>query len=387
MLSVFAVRNSERESISDSKMLTVWLSGPNDRMPLRIAESDAAGMAVRNACTPRWKSRLSKTFVTVASSGKPSVNLSVPSRVSMLSGVVMAGGMSVAYLGLSAGCLSVFLSSLANRGARCPLAASQPSTAPAARTAALVRIVRVRMTPPPRTGEYAEQGENLPSVRPRRSDSAGTSTRKRPDTRTCDGRRGPPRRSCCGSRQPALLPDVNDASGHLLQVLHLRGNDLPVERERRLVEVVQRHRRAEVAADVETVVRGEGEWGADRRLPLGYQLPIHLEHHIQRGTGCGRGQLRFDLDLHLADGQLVLRLDLRALDLEQVVLVAESAVLDVAGQSPGERPERVEDAIRLLGHLDFHADDVVELPQLRRCELGHPGDGPIEGPLRVGRGG
>jgi hypothetical protein len=54
-----AVRNSERESISDSVISTVWLSGPKVRMPVRIAYSDAAGMAVRNACTPRWKSRLS----------------------------------------------------------------------------------------------------------------------------------------------------------------------------------------------------------------------------------------------------------------------------------------------------------------------------------------
>jgi hypothetical protein len=34
-------------------------------------------------------------FWTVASSGKPSVNFSVPSRVSTLSGATMAGGISV----------------------------------------------------------------------------------------------------------------------------------------------------------------------------------------------------------------------------------------------------------------------------------------------------
>ena len=38
---------------------------------------------------------LSYTFWTVASSGKPSTKFNVPSRVSTLSGVVMATGMSV----------------------------------------------------------------------------------------------------------------------------------------------------------------------------------------------------------------------------------------------------------------------------------------------------
>jgi hypothetical protein len=52
-------------------------------------------MAVRNACTPRWKSRLSYIASTVASSGNPSKNLSVPSRVSTESGVLICAGMSV----------------------------------------------------------------------------------------------------------------------------------------------------------------------------------------------------------------------------------------------------------------------------------------------------
>ncbi|MEI6457034.1 MAG: hypothetical protein WCO93_12155 [bacterium] len=64
---------------------------------------DAAGSAVRNACTPRWKSRLSYTFCTVSSSGKPSKNFRVPSRVSTASGVVMDAGMSVDILGLACG--------------------------------------------------------------------------------------------------------------------------------------------------------------------------------------------------------------------------------------------------------------------------------------------
>ena len=89
MLSVLGVRNSDRESISDSKIATVWLSGPKPRRPLRCAACDAAGIAVSTACTPRWKSRLSYSLSTVASSGKPSKKVNVPSRVSTLAGVTM----------------------------------------------------------------------------------------------------------------------------------------------------------------------------------------------------------------------------------------------------------------------------------------------------------
>jgi len=101
---VFAVRNSDFESMNSSNITTVWFSGPNPRMPLRMAESEAAGMAVRIACTPRWKSRLSKTFSRVALSGKPSLALNVPSRVLTSAGAVIPAGISVAYLGLSAAC-------------------------------------------------------------------------------------------------------------------------------------------------------------------------------------------------------------------------------------------------------------------------------------------
>src|SRR5512146_2069381 len=74
-------------------MDTVSLSGPLARKAERIANDDAAGMAERNAWTPRWKSRLSYSVLTVASSGRPSKNFNVPSRVSTLSGVVIDAGM------------------------------------------------------------------------------------------------------------------------------------------------------------------------------------------------------------------------------------------------------------------------------------------------------
>ena len=47
-----------------------------------------------NASTPRMKSRVSRTFSTVALVGAPSLNSSVPMRVSTLSGVTSDGGIA-----------------------------------------------------------------------------------------------------------------------------------------------------------------------------------------------------------------------------------------------------------------------------------------------------
>src|SRR5262249_31484671 len=156
--------------------------------------------------------------------------------------------------------------------------------------------------------------------------------------------------------------------------------DLPVELERRLVEVVERHRRAEVAADVQAVVRGEGQWCRDGYATPGDLLAVDPQCDVERRRGLCPGQPRFDLDRHLAGGELPLRLDRRALNLEQVVLVAKYTVLDVAGQPAGERAEGVQHATGVLGHLDLHADEVAELAELRGGELRHAGDRAAEGP-------
>ena len=63
----------------------------------------------------------------------------------------------------------------------------------------------------------------------------------------------------------------------------------------------------------------------NRHLAPDDDLAVDLQRDFQRGAGPGHDGLSFDLDLHLAGRQLLLRLDLRPLDLEQVVLVAEHA--------------------------------------------------------------
>jgi hypothetical protein len=47
-------------------MGTTVFAGPSVRMALRFAAWLAAGSASRYACTALWKSRLSKSFSTVA---------------------------------------------------------------------------------------------------------------------------------------------------------------------------------------------------------------------------------------------------------------------------------------------------------------------------------
>jgi Binding-protein-dependent transport system inner membrane component len=77
-----------RRSLRQCYAATVLLLAPSWCNPERIPTSEEPGKPLRNVCTPREKSRLSITFSTVGSSGKPSKNLSVPRRVLTESGVV-----------------------------------------------------------------------------------------------------------------------------------------------------------------------------------------------------------------------------------------------------------------------------------------------------------
>jgi hypothetical protein len=82
------------------------------------------------------------------------------------------------------------------------------------------------------------------------------------------------------------------------------------------------------------------------------------------------GQLGFDFDLHLAGRELVLGLDFGALNLEQVELVAEEAVLHVAGDAAGKAGQRIEHAVGVRGHVHVHAHQAVHLPSLGAADSG-----------------
>jgi hypothetical protein len=58
------------------------------------------------------------------------------------------------------------------------------------------------------------------------------------------------------------------------RIRDLRRHDFSIEGERCLVEIVERHGRAEVTADVEAVVGGEGKSGGDRHPALRHDLTI-----------------------------------------------------------------------------------------------------------------
>ena len=65
---------------------------------------------------------------------------------------------------------------------------------------------------------------------------------------------------------------------------------------------------------------------------MGNDLAVHLHRHVQRTPRqlIGLDEARLDFNLHLAGRERFLGADLRPLDLEEVVLVAEDAVLHEA---------------------------------------------------------
>ena len=110
--------------------------------------------------------------------------------------------------------------------------------------------------------------------------------------------------------------------------------------------------------------------GADRDLAFGDGLAIDLDRHIQRAAGLEYGVGRLDFDLHLASGQLLLGADARALDLEEVVFVAERAVLHVAGEAARESAEGVQHAVRIGRDVGIDRDDVVLVAESRAQNSG-----------------
>ena len=121
-------------------------------------------------------------------------------------------------------------------------------------------------------------------------------------------------------------------------------------------------------------LRGEVERHGGGHPALRHLLAIHLQRDVHRAADLG-GQLRFDFHLHLAGRQLVLGLELGALDLEQVELVAQEAVLHVAGDAAGKAGQRVEHAVRIRGHVHLHGHQAVHLAELGRGGFRHAGDG------------
>ena len=102
----------------------------------------------------------------------------------------------------------------------------------------------------------------------------------------------------------------------LLGIRDLRRAKGAVELERRLVKVIERHGRAQVAADVEAIVRRKRKRSGDGHFAGGGFLAVDLQGDLRRRAGARRKESRLDLNRRFAGGQLLLGLDLRPVDLE-----------------------------------------------------------------------
>ena len=83
-----------------------------------IACSDTSWYPLTYASNARVKSRWSKTFSTVSSDGTPSLNVSLPMRVSISSGTAIPGGMSAAFFRVIVAFLRDFRATPAYRSLR-----------------------------------------------------------------------------------------------------------------------------------------------------------------------------------------------------------------------------------------------------------------------------
>ncbi len=112
----------------------------------------------------------------------------------------------------------------------------------------------------------------------------------------------------------------------------------------------------------------------------------HVMVMFERAAGPALGVLGLDLDRAAPGGSGWSRANLGAHEDEQVVLVAEVAVVDEAGEPAGGAAECVEHSARVAGHLGVDGDDVGSVAQRGGAELRHPDDVAGELPLAVGRG-
>ena len=109
--------------------------------------------------------------------------------------------------------------------------------------------------------------------------------------------------------------------------------DRAVELEWRFIVIIERHWRPKRDTDVKTVIGGEEQRRADRHGAFGNNLTGSLHRDLERAAGPRHDIARLDFDLHLAGRQLFRGADLRTLNDEKVVFIAQDAVFNEAGQA------------------------------------------------------
>src|SRR5690606_3811452 len=96
-----------------------------------------------------------------------------------------------------------------------------------------------------------------------------------------------------------------------------------------------------IDSEIEAVVGGEQQGRTDGDPALGGLFAVDLQDDVERTRGSDHCVSRLHLNDDFAGGEPLLRLDLRALNLEEIVFVAEYAVLDIATETSGERAEGI----------------------------------------------
>ena len=134
--------------------------------------------------------------------------------------------------------------------------------------------------------------------------------------------------------------------------------NLPVELEWCIVVIIDADRRAQVHAKVQTIVGGKEQGRADGNCAGGDLLAVDFHHNLERPGRLRLEYKWFRLRFSLYLRQLVLRLDVCARELEQIVFIRQHAILHVAAKPAGKTAERVNHTAGVSWNLGVNCDNV-----------------------------
>ena len=160
------------------------------------------------------------------------------------------------------------------------------------------------------------------------------------------------------------------------------GADSAGECEGLAVEIVERHGRTEIDADVERFARREraGDRALDGDAHRG--LAVDADRDVRGSAGLSDRCVDHDpmfAGAYRRGGAADI-----ALDHHHVVFVDEIALVHVEREAAGDSAQRIDDARCVLIHLDIRRDAVAFAPEAGTGEFGQPGCRRIESPMGIG---
>src|SRR5689334_21188431 len=150
-----------------------------------------------------------------------------------------------------------------------------------------------------------------------------------------------------------------------------------------LIVVLKPDRRAEVDAEIEAIVGRKEQWGANWHHARRDFLAVDFQDHIERTGRLALDVGSLDFDLHLASRQFVFGFNVRALDLEEIVLIRQHTIFDVQGEAARKTAKRIKYAIGIGRHVDVHTDEIILVAKRWGDCFRHPRDCAREGPRCV----